>query len=143
MREHDLLTRKELHMQEKLKLEEEVTFATFIHSKLNSKPNNTCLVVPLVQINFETIQMCSIGADLDRAIKQHMAIDAADDDANKRICDLEDQLLRSEQRLHDHSNSLGNLNDMIQSLEINHCLLIRTRRKFEDEALNMSRFNGS
>lgn len=88
--------------------------------------------------------------ELERASKQHQRQSTSDSElgeddpnANKRICELEEQLARSEIRLNKHSASLGVLNETIQSLEINHCFLIRTRRKFEDEALNLSRFNGS
>lgn len=89
-------------------------------------------------------------AELERASKQQRqsSSDAEicpddDDDVNKRVCELEDQLMRSEHRVNKHSASLGQLNESIQSLEINHCFLIRTRRKFEDEALNLGRFNAS
>lgn len=84
--------------------------------------------------------MCSLEAELEQ--ENQMDDNKPESIAeNKRVCDLEDQLIQSEFRLSKHSESLAQLNEQIQSLEMNHCILIRTRRKFEDEALNLSRFN--
>lgn len=61
----------------------------------------------------------------------------------KEAAMLEKSQLESHLDPGEHSSQMEMLTDQIKNLEVHHCLLIRTRRKFEDEALNLSRINGT
>lgn len=55
---------------------------------------------------------------------------------------LEDRLVRTEMLLNECNTSMVSLIDDIHGLEMDHCALIVRRRKFENEALQLSRFSG-
>lgn len=58
------------------------------------------------------------------------------------IHELEDQLVQSEMQLAKHTGSMAALAEEIRSLELDHYALILTRRRFENEALQLNKYSG-